>query len=43
MDLNTIFAFAIGWLAFDALADCLCVALVLAIFATVRNIFRQTR
>lgn len=43
MDLNAVIAFAIGWLAFDALADCLCIALVLAVFATVRNMFRQSR
>lgn len=42
MDLNLIMSLAIGWLAFDALADCLCIALVLAIFATIRNIFKQS-
>ena len=43
MDLNTLLQFAIAWLAFDALSDCLCIALVLAVFATVRNIFRQSK
>ena len=43
MELNHIITIAIAWLALDAVADCVCIALVLAIFATVRNIFKQTR
>lgn len=42
MELNQLITIAIIWLASDAIADCVTIALVLAIFATVRNIFRQT-
>lgn len=43
MDLNVLLRLAIAWLALDAFSDCLCIALALAVFATVRNIFRQSK
>lgn len=43
MELSDFLTFAISWLSFDALADCLCILLVLAVFAIARNLFKQSR
>lgn len=43
MALSDFLSIAVDWLSYDALTDLLCIVLALAVFAILRNVFRQSR